>query len=804
MIEHGFDIPNLQLDDKIHRFDHAGKKTGYYIGFSDTEIVVYGDWKTGERYVKKPDHVNKEVVAKKQILVKKKLKDEQNVIAKELLEEFDGLSNKLQSDYLKNKNIDPNDLKDYGIKSCMTMEGRALCIPVHDVDKKFWGYQKIAPDGSKLFSPGMKTKECFFYFYGLDKLPAYVCEGFATGYSIHKATGAHVYCALSAYNIPNVARVLKKKHTEVIVCADADPVGIAEANKSKCTVIHPEVGDFNDLHIDKGIEAIKEIIAKKVETGEKKQSVSMDGFFLKYLGRNNGVYFYTSSFNREVTMLTPSQHSKANLLGLMPIDMWTDMFPRAKGEGPDWDSAASHMMDECRKKPIFDILKVRGSGAWDHDGEIVLNLGSKLWFKGEHRDLHELNSRFYYKLDRGIIEPDKSNISVREFTNLFELLSWNNVGHAHLTLGWIALAPICGALKWKPHLWIIGESGSGKSTVVQYIAKLIEPYARQAQGPTTEAGLRQSIGNSSLPIVFDEFESDSMKSSGRVQDIIELCRQASSSTDAAILRGSPNGVVQQFNPNFMALVSSVILGLEKQQDFSRFCVVKMKKGSIDDFADINKQLLEILNKEFIQGFFTRQINKYQLIKDNIAVCRKALMSYGDARFADQYAALLGGYFSLVSDEVCKENWVEGFLEVADIKFEVDATDHFDCLSYIMQSMIFESGNKRLISEFIFPDMGYEVRNEILCKYGLKVDHRLGDKIDADNKRLFIQNRNGELNRLFNGTQWHNYKWKESLLRIFLAKEDRTRFGKGNPQHCVSISLAHWHTSDTDFAQGKCK
>ena len=39
---------------------------------------------------------------------------------------------------------------------------------------------------------------------------------------------------------------------------------------------------------------------------------------------------------------------------------------------------------------------------------------------------------------------------------------------SHLLLaGWVALAPVCGALGWRPHAWITGKAGSGKTTIMK-------------------------------------------------------------------------------------------------------------------------------------------------------------------------------------------------------------------------------------------------------------------------------------------------------------------------------------------------
>jgi nucleoid-associated protein YgaU len=32
-----------------------------------------------------------------------------------------------------------------------------------------------------------------------------------------------------------------------------------------------------------------------------------------------------------------------------------------------------------------------------------------------------------------------------------------------LLAGWIALAPICGAMRWRPHLWLTAAAGAGKA-----------------------------------------------------------------------------------------------------------------------------------------------------------------------------------------------------------------------------------------------------------------------------------------------------------------------------------------------------
>jgi putative DNA primase/helicase len=75
--------------------------------------------------------------------------------------------------------------------------------------------------------PNSKTKGCF-YTIGTETDLLLLCEGYATGASIHMATGEQVVVCFSSGNLPDVAAVLREKHPskEIIVCADNDETGL--------------------------------------------------------------------------------------------------------------------------------------------------------------------------------------------------------------------------------------------------------------------------------------------------------------------------------------------------------------------------------------------------------------------------------------------------------------------------------------------------------------------------------------------------------------------------------------------------
>lgn len=126
--------------------------------------------------------------------------------------------------YLKNKQVD----KDPKIK--ITHDGNLL-IPAYDEHGKIWNVQTITPDGQKLFiqESGGRTGGCFFVIGEVqpDLYDAYIiciAEGYATGMSVHMATGHPVALSFVANNLPKVGAVLRQKYPNAVFvyCADDD------------------------------------------------------------------------------------------------------------------------------------------------------------------------------------------------------------------------------------------------------------------------------------------------------------------------------------------------------------------------------------------------------------------------------------------------------------------------------------------------------------------------------------------------------------------------------------------------------
>ncbi len=166
----------------------------------------------------------------------------------------------------------------YGLR----LEGEGLLIPMRDAAGTLHSLQVIDPGGGKRFQSGGRVKGCYHPIGKPDGV-LIVCEGYATGASIHEATGHAVAVAFNAGNLLEVAQALHGKYPalRLILAADDDwrtdgNPGMTKAKEAAQAVDgglaiptfpadRPDKAtDFNDLHRLSGPQAVRECIEQAV------------------------------------------------------------------------------------------------------------------------------------------------------------------------------------------------------------------------------------------------------------------------------------------------------------------------------------------------------------------------------------------------------------------------------------------------------------------------------------------------------------------------------------------------------------
>ena len=266
-----------------HRPDKHGEKSGWYTFFQTGEYqnAVYGNWRTGLQRQWSNFDVNELEPKQRQKLksdleqAKRKAEEErlkrQDEVAELCKKRFGTYKELTEHPYLDAKGIK----NDYGFRE----HRDTLVIPIYSMDGEIRSLQHIDKKSNKRFVSSSEIKGNVFPI-GFDIKQVgevgecVVVEGVATGISVHMATNLPVLVVFSAsFGIEALTRFRKHSQAKLTLAFDNDENGVGEKKANECanslgdTVIRlPSVkGDFNDLHLNKGLGAVKsEIVGGKL------------------------------------------------------------------------------------------------------------------------------------------------------------------------------------------------------------------------------------------------------------------------------------------------------------------------------------------------------------------------------------------------------------------------------------------------------------------------------------------------------------------------------------------------------------
>ena len=103
-------------------------------------------------------------------------------------------------------------------------DGHRLLIPMRDIEGRLWNLQRINAQGNKRFLPGGRVTGLFHRIGKMMDSTLLICEGYATGATLHEQTGHAVAVAFNCGNLKPVAEALREKYPEatLILAADND------------------------------------------------------------------------------------------------------------------------------------------------------------------------------------------------------------------------------------------------------------------------------------------------------------------------------------------------------------------------------------------------------------------------------------------------------------------------------------------------------------------------------------------------------------------------------------------------------
>ncbi|MFG0764316.1 DUF927 domain-containing protein [Aeromonas media] len=155
----------------------------------------------------------------------------------------------------------------------------SLIVPLYNEASELVNVQLIRDDGTKRYLAGGQKVEAYHRIDG--RALVAVTEGYATGLSVHIATGATVYCAMDGGNLLNVAKIARRQHptAEIIIGGDHDLNEAGQRNESTqrqtegaalavgaVVALPPIQGDWNDYYQAHGLAKTQEAIMSACTT----------------------------------------------------------------------------------------------------------------------------------------------------------------------------------------------------------------------------------------------------------------------------------------------------------------------------------------------------------------------------------------------------------------------------------------------------------------------------------------------------------------------------------------------------------
>lgn len=516
-------------------------------------------------------------------------------------------------------------------------------------------------------------------------------------------------------------------------------------------------------------------------------------------------YHFYSYDNNTAVSLRPDQMKDVNLCTIADLQYWENTYGAGR-KGIDLKAVVSSLVAEAHRIGPVSFNDFRGRGAWLDDGHIVVHAGNRLIVDGQPMAFKDFDSEHIYEQSR-VLDIDLSyklnTAQAGALLSLVKRFNWERGANAYLLAGWIVISPVCGALAWRPHIWVTGPSGSGKSTIMHEIIRpMIDNVAYKFQGSTTESGIRQTVKNDAVPVLFDEADADDRRDMDRIQQILGLSR-ASSSATGDVAKGTSGQSARNFTTRACFAFASINLQVSASQDRNRVSILSLREnkdvaGTREKWEQMVRDIAGLLTPEYAKQLQARTISMLPQLLENIKMFAKAAaVVLGQQRLGDQVAPMLAGAYSLqfegaVTFETALE-YVKAF-DWTDEKGLESTKDEVLLLQHLMETVIFvEAADGVGKIERNIGEMIKAVISDTSADAELKAEkaadrlRRMGIKVDGDG--IIISNTSIHIKGLLSATGWAK-NWNKIFMRLDGAEAvESTMFTTELRTRAVRIPLA---------------
>lgn len=463
------------------------------------------------------------------------------------------------------------------------------------------------------------------------------------------------------------------------------------------------------------------------------------------------------------------------LCEIAPRDWWETLFTKTvydkQGEPRevfDKESALDWFRAEAFKHGMYDDERILGLGAHMDNGKIMVNTGRAIVSPDGEVTTYEgyQGHNTYCRSKAEIVLGDKP-WTEKDGAFLVEQMrtfSFDTEIAYYAIPGFIALAPFASCLYRRPHIFITGARGLGKSFLLQdIIIPLIGRqtiYADAGKGGITEAGLRQTAGADCRTMVIDEFEANKKADLPMVDNILALARTAYGGEKT--IKGSSSQKAISFATKMMFCFAAVNVNIQDAATRSRFAICRMGRS--------NGKAKAIKNPD---GLRSRIFYRLPTLRAEIDTCHQMMEDAGfDSREADTYAPLFTGYWIIVSDapfgDTTRQQDAEMLTAMKEAMSKIrtvgeNEVDEEKILARIFQEKVrISADSEKTVAQMLtmVDDMKKMIYDENVQLYGLrrmKVTSAIRAQGVLCDEVLAVSAKNDLLSRMLQDTPFTNYK-----------------------------------------------
>ncbi len=395
--------------------------------------------------------------------------------------------------------------------------------------------------------------------------------------------------------------------------------------------------------------------------------------------------------NRLIKTGLASLNNAAMLAGICGSSWLEQRFTKMVNENVEIDikKACMSIASDCANKGTFrDDDRVFGTGVWSPDKrDIVINTHNAVYLQdGSTIDRIDENRRELYVNTGSMTPPSPPDIIVTEAeyfrvcAKIYQDLgTWsfekpsvaddrlkNFPMGMSLTIGWMTMVVYLGLLERRPHTWVVGPRGSGKSRLLAYLSHMLKGYIKHIDmgSAVTEAGLRQALQNSCFAFILDELEKENtengQKLSNAIDQAIKLMRAAYSAT-SSVPKGTQDQRGKEFRVMTAVMAASISEPVLDSADRTRTVMIKMRAREQGSTNQPPQNLTPEESAIFFWGTIQRW-GRFQHIYELVLKNWNTFAGNGDSREAETFGTVIAA--SMVSSpKIQTDEHVLTFLKV---------------------------------------------------------------------------------------------------------------------------------------------